>query len=789
MHAEANAMRLPRLAATLLVSLVVACAAPPPSRSPSTAPPPAGAPPSPAAPPAPFAGSWLPLPPGQGDPWQPPPAGELPAVLLSAVEVLFEQGLADPRGLAYREVEIAVGDVWSGGAHTVKTHAWGIGAEGRFGVTWSGLVYPLVSIGAAADVDADVRAVLHEDAAQRARFASEHPGVVFCRWRSAAPEADSVSEKVLSPLAAAMLLRLGEHALARDLWQAWTAGMHPHVGDDDVHLRDPYLLLATTWTWALFDRAVTAHMRGDDPMALASARALRAIGPTIEAEADRRGFERRDAAHMDFLDQVPALLADQERRAVEEAAGQGAGGDRVVEMIRALELVDARQWGQPGGVDLGQDRRVKALVGVGEPAIEPLLEALEHDTRLTRSVHFGRDFDMHRSILGAHEAAYVALANILQTSFFGADSTADSLSAHGAEGRREVAAAIRAFWQTWRGVPLEERWYRVLADDAAPPERWFEAAGNIVRPTNVSVSRGAMAFTTTSSSPAPDGPPTLRGEILRSKTAPSVTALLVRRADELGKRMGASHGEQPSLDVACSMAEILGAWDVKGGLAAITRQAEAARKLFGGKADRSLDAGAAALCVAHLTSLRQRGGDTRALGVYARWVVTLTPDVTFLYLGDLLAPLWQNAGDPAAERAAEVLFGDPRSPWTNLATWHIADLLQVPLVRLGAFRRLVVQKLGDRTRIGDVTVGEGGAWDYNVATGGGGMSAGGGAQDPLSAAPGTRLDLRVCDLVGTRLRLDGAPAYQVYWTAAARDEALEKLAAFVRAQGPAPRKR
>lgn len=61
---------------------------------------------------------------------------------------------------------------------------------------------------------------------------------------------------------------------------------------------------------------------------------------------------------------------------------------------------------------------MKALIEVGEPVVEPLLSVLESDTRLTRSVHFWRDFSQDRTILGVHEAAYVALASILQTTFF-----------------------------------------------------------------------------------------------------------------------------------------------------------------------------------------------------------------------------------------------------------------------------------------------------------------------------------------------------------------------------------
>jgi len=61
-------------------------------------------------------------------------------------------------------------------------------------------------------------------------------------------------------------------------------------------------------------------------------------------------------------------------------------------LIDALDEVDARQFGQPGGVDLASDRRVQELIRLGDVAVPDLIDAVEKDERLTRSVHFWRDF-------------------------------------------------------------------------------------------------------------------------------------------------------------------------------------------------------------------------------------------------------------------------------------------------------------------------------------------------------------------------------------------------------------
>ena len=91
-----------------------------------------------------------------------------------------------------------------------------------------------------------------------------------------------------------------------------------------------YLDLAKDFVWYRLSRAIRAHGQGDDVLALAD---LRAIGPlvqAVEAKAEAMGFARphwasdRDLKrpYIDFLDHVPELLADQERR--RQRAGQSA---------------------------------------------------------------------------------------------------------------------------------------------------------------------------------------------------------------------------------------------------------------------------------------------------------------------------------------------------------------------------------------------------------------------------------------------------------------------------------
>jgi len=100
-----------------------------------------------------FADHELPEPPQQHSQWI-APAAQLSTNLVSSVEVLFQLGLADPRGCEYREYEAVVGSVW-GGSGNVKAHGWILPARSRqqlsFAVSWTGTVYPVIRVGKKAD--------------------------------------------------------------------------------------------------------------------------------------------------------------------------------------------------------------------------------------------------------------------------------------------------------------------------------------------------------------------------------------------------------------------------------------------------------------------------------------------------------------------------------------------------------------------------------------------------------------------------------------------------------------
>jgi len=698
----------------------------------------------------------FPLPPEQHEPWDGDP--RLPAALVDAARTLFEQGFADPRGCEYREIELAVGSVWSGGAGTVRVHGFVIPGQ-PYAVAWNGLVYPVPKVGAKVDLAADVVGLLGNRTPKR-------------RLHLASEEGDSVTLGIRVETVV-LLARFGEGELADQMWRA--------TGYDLKQAPDPYGVLATEWVWRIFDRALTAHMRGAHPLALESLQLLAAVQPLVEAVAAHRGFAGSEPGkpYLDFLEPVPALFADEQRRAARgvhaplpgaAALAQLPEADRVATLIDHLDEVAARQWGQPGGVDLSRDPIVDALIQIGAPAVEPLIEVVASDQRLTRSVHFWRDFAHERSPLGVHEAACTALEAILETSFFEAASTGDDLSGRGPAGRAEVAGKIRAYWAKWKSVPIEERWYRVLADDQAKPEDWLEAAEKITRiDLRPSSMEGSGQVTKTVAVPWD-----MRGEPLRAHTAPSVTDLIEKRIASV------------DLDKACAFALVLFNWDRAVGRPALDEQLRRAMRASGTTQKH-------ARVIQEITESRLDAGDFAIIDTYAAWVENVQP----LHRADypevlILETMARSPLRPAVVKAAEHLFRDG-SPWLPLLVnakvdrRPLGELLEHNLIFVPAFNKHVVKMFADKRRVGEVEVGE--EDNFSVSTiDGGGLSSSIIGAPPNVPPAGTKRVVRMADWYAWTIahNHENAPRFELFWSDAQRDAALPAIVAWVRDQVARP---
>jgi hypothetical protein len=680
---------------------------------------------------APAADRAFPVPPHQRDPWTGDP--RLPAVVRRVAQAMFDGGFADPRGCAYRDIELVVGDVRTGGARTVKTRGFVL-PDQPFAIAWNGLVYPAAKLGGRADLAAEIAAL-----AGAAPAAIPAPAEALLERDPG--EAESVMPGA-SVDAVLLLARSGEGELAVKLWQ--TIGWQP-----DESLYDRF---AAEWAWRAYDRAAAAHMRGAHRLAHESLRLIVGVQAALDQAAMARGV-RKALAEQSFLRPVPSLLADEQRR-LERGIRPGLAADalarmppatRIATLIDHLDEVIVREAPDgemhTGNIDPSTDPIAKALVEIGPEAVEPLIAVVATDRRLTRSMRWA-EAARPRWPIDVAEVAYAAIAAILDTVRFPGPVYPSSDLAKDAD-------ALRAYWRRWKSAPVEERWFGDLADDDAGVDVWLEAA------TRITSQRGDT--------------PGARGESLRGHRAPSVSDLFALRITS----------DAVQVWQASELAVMLSRWDVRAGAPRIDEQLA--------RAIERTEAG-----YEYLDSIRmltERGvatGHASVLDAYAAWLGTAAPPTkTTIFDAGIFAAMSAAPLRPSITRAAERLFRDG-SPWVPLLVPEPPmreDLIRAPLIELldgeliavPAFNRHVRKMLADKRRIGELEIMEDGPSLDGIAR----------SVDSLATPPlppvGTKRAIRMADGYAAQIaKAHGdAPRFELVWPEDKRNAALVAMSAWV----------
>ena len=542
---------------------------------------------------------------------------------------------------------------------------------------------------------------------------------------------------------------------------------------------DPYLDWASDWTWGLFDRTVCAHMRGDDALALASARLLTAARPTLESEAHRRGFPRPRSGsatwnepyqdYLTFLVPLPDLLADQERRALEgvpggsraEVSGLTNQPARIAALIGQLDQVAVRQWGQPGGLGPWEtDPVVASLLKEGPAAIEPLLACLEGSraSRFTRSVSFWRDFGRDRYLHPVSQPVVDILVKLMDASY----ATVGIPRGVQTPSNTVLATRLRAYWAEYGKLPPAECWFHKLAEDKAGSAAWTDALGNIVHTADSTEGNTNQAR--------------LAGETLRAKTKPSVTDLLVRRA----KTLADSAQSYNSFAVGEAVAFPLNAekWEAPPLLPIAADLQEKVMAGYDGTDNVGSTDPLKAGYIASLALLRARHGDTRGLDALAAWIQQAKPGVLEESALDALEPFWRFPAHPALREAAQRMFGQANSAWCNL-DWRLTGHgflrrdkpLATPILLIPEVRALVLSALTNHVVAGEATNRGGGNLDVKYADGG---TVNYGARKDLDGLEvGAKVLFRRCDVIAEQLStIPGFPPMSLVWSEPKRDEAV-----------------
>ncbi len=278
-------------------------------------------------------------------------------------------------------------------------------------------------------------------------------------------------------LAAKALARARREVAEHGLWGCEEAP--PKITIEDRMIRGMKKDLACT----AFAAMLRAYMVRADEEALAHGERLLRLYP--------------DIVKADYA-QADAVVGELKRRKAKGAFGKAPPEKRpegfdswepkkkIAWLIDSLEEVDARpgivlEPGGPGRPLLEVDRRVAALVEIGDAAVPALIEAVEKDSRLTRSVDFCRDFQRTGMALGVREAALAAVMSILQVQIFESASD-DNFTCRGPECVAATVKRLRQYWQTNGGLPFDARMMKILTDPNASPAARRLAAHNLANP-------------------------------------------------------------------------------------------------------------------------------------------------------------------------------------------------------------------------------------------------------------------------------------------------------------------
>jgi hypothetical protein len=401
---------------------------------------------------------------------------------------------------------------------------------------------------------------------------------------------------------------------------------------------------------------------------------------------------------------------------------------------------------------------------------------MENDTRLTRSVSFGRDFFRSRHLISVSEAAYAALVDFLRVGFKPSGEDGKPLS------RKEFAARVRAYWAKMGDLSPAERFYAMLKDDKAGKDQWLQAAANIVQPTDVEIHGGW----TTIPKREPGQKVVMRGESLRDGRTPSVSQLLAQRSDDIAAiRTNSTDDHFLYLD-AGQIALYLAEWDKTAAISTLEKRLRRAWSIgaqpndilaFNGNPVEHFGR-----MIAKMTLARARCGDETAYDEYAAWIQRV--ELKGVYFGneELQKPLIQGAAHPSIEQAVDYLFNDPKSPWANvLAEGHGSWLLnfwQTPLPNTAAFRKQALRALTDKSLAGDFAFHPRKDWNSSTEAqielkGVSSFGFRGSNDDPDMPPPGQKVPFRVCDAYAYFYsQYQNGPKFQLFWPENKRDEGV-----------------
>lgn len=669
-----------------------------------------------------------------------PPAPTLTQELAETANFLLRHGMSDPRGGRFGEAIVARYQRF-GGSALVSEKGWYF-PDRREIVLGDGLTYP-------------VRTFLGP---RLPTLALNDPRVYSIRERN----------PYSVWLAAALWLAAGDPDTA--------------LSGEVARLRDrPFENAALSYLIARYERALLAYAASELENALRDLRELVRIRAAFREEFDRRltPEERINESELrfwpnalthfnDLSNLVDQLLAECERRIrlqkrktrpPQTITPQSA---RIAVKIEALDQAHSSMHVWPLSSPMRESGRVQDLIAEGEAALEPLLQAMETDTRLTITLAGKSSNRMGRSAIPVREAILEAIKGIL-----GVEELPQT-------NRQFDLNKVRALWERTRGMSHPERWFAILQDDSASFEQWKEAIERLMEAQTVDRTLPMMEQWFQ----PPPTPATPRwAEKVRNRQNPSLTDLMVRRMQEMeANPKRRDHFRSFNLQTVIKLAD----WDPERALPSLQHQT---RRFFSLPPE---SVGWSGHDLALATSARARLGDREALSEWVTWMRNAGPRFSLVFGRELL-PLSDHATDPVMKSAAETFFAEPDGLFCASAMAlgrirYLKDVFLSPLITLEPLQRSFLTAIQDRRVVGSVlrVVGD----RYRVEL----KEPRETSWDPMLAGDlpdliqvGERSPVRVGDLVAEGLKqLRNAPRFHLGWTEARKDAALAEYETYLR---------
>ena len=673
-------------------------------------------------------------------PWVPPQT-TLPKEFVEAVAFMLENGLEDPRGLEFVEVQTHRPDPYN--TLGSKQIGWLL-PNGKEMINLLGLRRPVHSVVGKVD---------------EAKIFYLRPGIIY-------------SEPQKYALMSALLLVDGKTQLAE-------AGF-----SKEGEQKHWFIYLSSLFLGTKFHAAVNLHNNGDDEGAFRLAQELQKLWPLYEARA-AKGLTEREIQILTgmsylpptakplffrFLTTIEDIARDSSRRIKEsrpilDPEKISNQDERIAVRIQNLENAKAMIRSGSGSASLASDSSIRSFMAEGAAAVEPLLRVLEKDDRLTRTSN-NRSGGLQRYLLTVKHAAKEILQSIMGVNI--------QLASEEAE-----LAALKNFWRKYKSLSPEERWMKEIEDESAGRQRWMNATRNLFVRTN-STREGQWVRTVPIAPGEPE--PKFKAEVLRGKVNPSLSELLARRS----RRMLAEENKGIfDYESSLILALYLTKWDPDAGLP-VLQSATRATILESSRQGSQFNFDIVGPPLGQAIAARYDLGDKVAFEEWFEWIKSIEP-IAGNDGGKSLYPLFALRSEPSVQKATDEIFAGKDSKW-NLRKLAKADPYAIRHFAFSFFigtqpvRDALIEILSDETEIATVSL-DGSQMTIKF----GNSSHGSSVSDEIRSKE-THLPLivgeqpvRVCDYVAYLLeRLKGAPRVALYWPKEDRNAALAKLRDYFR---------